>query len=56
VQRADDREETIRERLRVYQQSTAELIPYYQKQGLLREIDGQGDIETIYRHVVAALG
>lgn len=56
VQRADDREDTIRERLRVYRQSTAELIPHYRAQGLLREVDGQGEVETVYGHILSALG
>jgi adenylate kinase len=54
VQRIDDREDTIRERLRVYRQNTTELIPHYRAQGLLREIDGEGDLETIYQHIIAA--
>jgi adenylate kinase len=48
IHRADDREETVRERLRVYRAQTAELIPYYRAKGLLREVPGEGDIETIY--------
>jgi adenylate kinase len=48
VQRADDKPETVRERLVVYHRDTAELIPYYRQQGLLREIPGHGEIEEIY--------
>src|SRR5436190_6945634 len=55
VQRDDDKEETIRERLQVYQRQTAELIDYYQQQGLLREVCGQGEIEDVYRRLLAAL-
>lgn len=55
VQRADDREETIRQRLKVYHQQTAELVPYYRGRGILREVQGEGDIETIYAAIVAAL-
>jgi adenylate kinase len=55
IQRADDREETVRERLRVYHACTAELIPYYRSQGLLREVAGVGDIEHIYATILQIL-
>jgi adenylate kinase len=51
-QRDDDREETIRQRLEVYGQSTAELVDYYGSRGLLREVDASGAPEA----VGAALG
>jgi adenylate kinase len=40
--RTDDKAETVRERLRQYQKSTAPLLDYYQRQGVLRPIDGVG--------------
>jgi adenylate kinase len=46
-QRDDDRPETVRARLRVYHQQTAPLIDYYRQAGLLVEVDGAGDIETV---------
>jgi adenylate kinase len=55
IQRSDDREETVRERLRVYHASTEQLIPYYRSQGLLREVQGVGDIEQIYASIVQTL-
>jgi adenylate kinase family enzyme len=39
----------------VYHHNTAELIPYYREMGLLREVDGQGEIETIYQSLVKVL-
>jgi adenylate kinase len=51
VQRVDDKEETIRQRLKIYHHNTAELIAHYRSQNLLREVSGQGDIETIYSHL-----
>jgi adenylate kinase len=54
IQRVDDREDTIRERLRVYHQNTEGMIDHYRAQGLVREVDGVGDIETIYRNIVQA--
>jgi adenylate kinase len=55
VQRADDKEETVRQRLKVYRTSTAELAPYYRQRSLLHEVPGQGEIETIYRAIEKAL-
>ena len=55
VQRDDDKEETVKERLRVYHGNTVELIPYYRALGLLREVPGDGDIEDIYATILRAL-
>lgn len=55
-QRDDDREETIRNRLKVYDDQTAPLVSYYRERGLLREIDGVGEVEAIGKRVVRALG
>jgi adenylate kinase len=55
VQRADDHEETIRRRLKEYHETTAELIPYYRKQGLVREVEGMGEIEEINRRLEQVL-
>lgn len=56
VQRDDDREETIRARLQVYENQTAPLVGYYRQRGVLREIDGVGTVEDIRNRVVKALG
>jgi len=55
-QRADDQEKTIRERLKVYDKQTAPLIQYYRGKGLLRAIDGVGEVEEIFRRIVKAIG
>jgi adenylate kinase len=55
-QRDDDREETITNRLKVYDDQTAPLVSYYRERGLLREIDGVGEVETIGKRVIRALG
>ncbi len=47
IQRDDDMEEAIRNRLKVYQESTAPLIEYYEKKGLLRTIDASGSPEEV---------
>jgi adenylate kinase len=46
-QRQDDNEETISNRLKVYEDQTAPLIGYYQNQSKLHTIAGTGDIDTI---------
>ena len=47
VQRPDDNEETVRQRLAVYRERTQPLIDYYAKQGLLRRIDADGSLEDV---------
>lgn len=56
VQRADDNEEIISNRLDVYRRQTEPLIEYYQRVGLLRKVNGQGDMDTVYERLKAALG
>jgi len=55
-QRDDDREETVANRLKVYESQTAPLISYYRERGLLSEIDGVGEIDEIRSRVTQALG
>lgn len=47
VQRPDDNEATVVERLKVYESQTRPLIDYYGKGGLLQAIDAQGEIDSI---------
>jgi adenylate kinase len=54
-QRDDDKESTIRNRLRVYNNQTAPLIEYYQKKQLLSPVDGRGSIEEIFGRIREAL-
>lgn len=55
-QRDDDKEETIRQRLRVYGEQTRPLIAYYEKQGKVRRINGTGSIEEIFSRIADAAG
>ena len=55
VQRKDDNAETVRNRLKVYHETTAPVIDYYNKKGILAEIDGVGDIDAIFAKAVEAL-
>jgi adenylate kinase len=53
--RSDDREDVVRERLRVYREKTEPLIGYYEGLGLLREVDGDRPVEEVGRALLAAL-
>lgn len=55
VQRDDDREDTVRNRLHVYDQQTAPLKGFYRTQHLLREIPGMGPIAEVQQRIAAAL-
>jgi adenylate kinase len=54
--RADDREEAVRKRLDVYEAMTSELLPYYEKLGILRRVNGVGSVEEVTARVLEALG
>jgi adenylate kinase len=54
--RADDREEVLRERFRVYGEKTAPLIGYYERLGLLREVEGDRPVDDVTAGIQAALG
>ena len=56
AKRADDTEETVVSRLRVYREATAPLIPYYEKQGLLVRVDGMGSIDTVSERIKEIVG
>ncbi len=55
IQRDDDQEEVIRERLRVYHEQTEPLINYYGERGLLVEIDGCKEIHEVWEDVQKVL-
>ena len=55
VQRDDDKEDTVRNRLKVYQEETAPLIEYYKKKGKLVDIDGSGGIEAVFAQMVKSI-
>ncbi len=54
--RADDLENVIRERLRVYREKTEPLIGYYRERGLLREIDGNRPVEDVSAQMFGLFG
>ena len=55
-QREDDKEETIRTRLREYQKQTAPLIEYYRQKNRLRSIQGMGGQDQIFERIARHLG
>ncbi len=55
IQRKDDNEETVVNRLKVYHDTTAPLIDFYGKKGILAKVNGVGDIEEIFAEVCKAL-
>jgi adenylate kinase len=54
-QREDDNTETVTKRIRVYLQQTKPLIDYYQRKGILIEIDGSQTIDAVAADLYAAL-
>jgi adenylate kinase len=54
-QRDDDQPETIKNRLAVYERSTAPLVNYYAGAGTLSEIDGNRPVEEVYADVKAVV-
>ena len=54
--RDDDNETTVRNRLDVYAKSTSPLIDYYKGKGLLKSVDGDRPVDTVYVDVKAQLG
>jgi adenylate kinase len=60
IQRQDDQEDTIRERLKVYHETTEPIIVYYEKQGILKTVSGtRSTPDAVFakiEEIVAALG
>lgn len=55
VQRDDDREELIRNRLRVYRERTKPLVRYYESRGLLVRVEGGGKLDEVFEKIEGAL-
>jgi adenylate kinase len=56
IQRDDDNEETIGNRLKVYAEQTEPLIDFYREAGLLRTVTGEGEMDDVYRKITGCLG
>jgi adenylate kinase len=55
VQRDDDSEDTVRERLRVYSENTEPVVEHYRERGELVEIDGEGTPDEVFDDIVDAV-
>jgi adenylate kinase len=55
IQREDDNEETISERLQVYRRHTAPVVEYYRARGQLKTIDADGSPDEVYGRLIGAL-
>ena len=56
IQRADDNEATIANRLNVYREQTEPLIEHYRKAGLLKTISGEDEMDAVYARLTNTLG
>jgi adenylate kinase len=54
-QRKDDLEETVVKRIEVYLEQTEPLIEYYSKKGILLNIDGEQEIQTVFEDIINGL-
>lgn len=54
-QRPDDKEDTVKERLKVYEEKTRPLVDFYATRGILRRIDAQGEVDAVTARLEAAL-
>ncbi|MGI6728533.1 MAG: adenylate kinase [Anaerovoracaceae bacterium] len=55
-QRADDTEETVKNRFKVYQKQTKPLVQYYEDAGNIVHIEGTGGLEKVFASIISALG
>ena len=53
--RADDNEETIKTRMRVYREQTQPLLDYYGEQGLVVEINGDQPVDDVQLALIGAI-
>ena len=55
IQRPDDKEEVIGKRLDVYEAQTKPLIKYYESAGLLRTVEADADVDTVFKSIERAV-
>jgi adenylate kinase len=56
LRRKDDTDAVVRERLKAYHSQTAPIIAHYRDKGVMRTVDGRGDIDQVSREIMAAVG
>lgn len=54
MRRPDDEEDVVRNRLDVYKKQTEPIVDFYRHESLLSAVDGEGDIEGIFRELLKA--
>jgi adenylate kinase len=55
IQREDDNEETIANRLEVYRQQTEPLVEFYRQRGCLKTVDADGSVDAVFERLLEAL-
>ncbi len=55
IKRKDDNEETVRNRLQVYQEQTEPLVSFYNQKKLLEKVDAEGSMDVVYERLLDAL-
>ena len=55
IQREDDNEQTIGQRLAVYREQTEPVVEFYRKRDRLRTVDADGPIDEVYQRLLAVL-
>jgi adenylate kinase len=55
VHRPDDRPEAVQTRFEVYRRQTAPILPYYRERGILKTIDGMGEMDAVTRQIEAVI-
>lgn len=55
IVREDDKEETVRYRIQVYEQATKPLVSHYKDKGLLVQVYGSGHVDEVFERMVEAL-
>lgn len=55
IQRDDDKPEAIRQRLRVYEKQTAPLIKFYEERGILRDVNANQPVESVFKSALETL-
>lgn len=51
IQRDDDKEETVKRRLKVYEEETRSLIDYYRKKSILKEVSGDLNVNELFKDI-----
>lgn len=56
TRRADDNEETVRNRLGAYHEQTAPILSFYKEKGVLKSVDGMADIDEVTGQLKGVIG